>query len=116
VTLLGDAAHPMYPRGANGAAQAILDCRTLADCLKNERDPQVALAQYERARLPATAKVVLTNRQNPPDAILREVFVRTGDRPFRSIGDVISREELAGMSESYHRISGSDKESVHGAR
>jgi 2-polyprenyl-6-methoxyphenol hydroxylase-like FAD-dependent oxidoreductase len=112
LTLLGDAAHPMYPRGANGAAQSILDCRTLADCLKNERDPQVALGQYERARLPATAKVVLTNRQNPPDAILREVFLRTGDRPFRSIGDVISREELAGMSESYHRISGSDRASV----
>ena len=116
VTLLGDAAHPMYPRGANGAAQAILDCRTLADCLKNESDPQLALLQYERARLPATAKVVLTNRQNPPDAILREVFLRTGDSPFRSIDDVISREELAGMSESYHRVSGSDKESVHRAR
>jgi 2-polyprenyl-6-methoxyphenol hydroxylase-like FAD-dependent oxidoreductase len=112
LTLLGDAAHPMYPRGANGAAQSILDCRTLADCLKNERDPQVALGQYESARLPATAKVVLTNRQNPPDAILREVFLRTGDRPFRSIGDVISREELAGLSESYHRISGSDRASV----
>jgi 2-polyprenyl-6-methoxyphenol hydroxylase-like FAD-dependent oxidoreductase len=116
LTLLGDAAHPMYPRGANGAAQSILDCRTLADCLKNERDPQAALGQYERARLPATAKVVLTNRQNPPDAILREVFLRTGDRPFRSIGDVISREELAGMSESYHRISGSDQASVRRAR
>ena len=116
LTLLGDAAHPMYPRGANGAAQSILDCRTLADCLKNERDPQVALGQYERARLPATAKVVLTNRQNPPDAILREVFLRTGDRPFRSIGDVISREELASMSESYHRISGSDQASVRRAR
>ncbi len=116
LTLLGDAAHPMYPRGANGAAQSILDCRTLADCLKNERDPQVALAQYERTRLPATAKVVLTNRQNPPDAILREVFLRTGDRPFRTIGDVIGREELAGMSESYHRISGSDKASVQRAK
>jgi 5-methylphenazine-1-carboxylate 1-monooxygenase len=116
LTLLGDAAHPMYPRGANGAAQSILDCRALADCLKNERDPQVALRQYERARLPATAKVVLTNRQNPPDAILREVFLRTGDRPFRSIGDVISREELAGMSENYHRISGSDQASVRRAQ
>ena len=29
VTLLGDAAHPMYPRGSNGAGQAILDARTL---------------------------------------------------------------------------------------
>ena len=116
LTLLGDAAHPMYPRGANGAAQAILDCRALADCLKGNPDPQAALGEYERLRLPATAKVVLTNRQNPPDAILREVFLRTGDRPFRAIDDVISREELAGMSERYHRISGSDKESVQRSR
>jgi len=116
ITLLGDAAHPMYPRGANGAAQAILDCRALADCLKSNPDPLAALGDYERLRLPATTKVVLTNRQNPPDAILREVFLRTGDRPFRAIEDVISREELAGMSERYHRISGSDKESVQRSR
>ncbi len=116
LTLLGDAAHPMVPRGANGAAQAILDCRALADCLKQNSDPAAALAEYERLRLPATAKVVLTNRQDPPDAILREVFLRTGDQPFRAIDEVISREELAGMSERYHRISGSDRESVHGTR
>ena len=116
LALLGDAAHPMYPRGANGAAQAILDCRALSECLKQVPDPVAALAEYERMRLPATTKVVLTNRQDPPDAILREVFLRTGDRPFRAIEEVISREELAGMSERYHRISGSDKESVHGTR
>ncbi|HTN26406.1 MAG TPA: flavin-dependent oxidoreductase, partial [Burkholderiales bacterium] len=104
LTLLGDAAHPMYPRGANGAAQSILDCRSLADCLKSERDPQVALGQYERARLPATAKVVLTNRQNPPDAILREVYLRTGDKPFRDIDEVISREELAALTHGYARV------------
>ncbi len=30
ITLLGDAAHPMMPRGSNGAAQAIIDATTLA--------------------------------------------------------------------------------------
>jgi 2-polyprenyl-6-methoxyphenol hydroxylase-like FAD-dependent oxidoreductase len=112
VTLLGDAAHPMYPRGANGAAQAILDCRALTGCLKSEADPVAALRRYERERMPATAQVVLTNRQNPPDAILREVYLRTGDKPFRAIDEVISREQLAGLSERYHRISGSDRETV----
>ena len=112
LTLLGDAAHPMYPRGANGAAQAILDCRALTESLKRNPDPVAALADYERTRLPATAKVVLTNRQNPPDAILREVFLRTGDKPFASIDAVISREELAGLSERYQRIAGYDKASV----
>jgi 2-polyprenyl-6-methoxyphenol hydroxylase-like FAD-dependent oxidoreductase len=42
VTLLGDAAHPMYPRGSNGAGQAILDARALADAL--------ALARHARGR------------------------------------------------------------------
>jgi len=112
LTLLGDAAHPMYPRGANGAAQAILDCRALTECLAAERDPEAALKAYEARRLPATAKVVLTNRESPPDAILREVFLRTGDKPFKAIDDVISQAELLALSESYRRITGSDKQSL----
>lgn len=110
LTLLGDAAHPMYPRGANGAAQAILDCRSLSDALKNNAEPVAALKAYEVERLPATRDVVLANRRAPPDAILQEVFRRTGDKPFRSIDDVISREELVALSESYKRIAGYDKE------
>ena len=112
LTLLGDAAHPMYPRGANGAAQAILDCRALTEALKANGDPQVALNAYEAQRLPATAKVVLTNRSNPPDAILREVYERTGDKPFNHIDDVISQEELKALSERYQKVAGYDHGSV----
>ncbi len=112
LTLLGDAAHPMYPRGANGAAQAILDCRSLSDALENNGDPIAALKVYEAQRLPATRDVVLANRRAPPDAILQEVFRRTGDKPFTCIDDVISREELAALSESYKRIAGYDKEKL----
>jgi 2-polyprenyl-6-methoxyphenol hydroxylase-like FAD-dependent oxidoreductase len=108
VTLLGDAAHPMVPRGSNGAGQAILDARALADCLATIADPVAALAEYERLRLAPTTNVVLTNRKNPPDAILREVFLRTGDRPFRAIEDVISAAELASLSNSYKRVAGFD--------
>ena len=110
LTLLGDAAHPMYPRGANGAAQAILDCRALADALAAGVDPVVALKAYEAKRLPATSEVVLANRKAPPDAILHEVYHRTGDKPFKNIDDVISREELIALSESYKRVAGYDKE------
>jgi len=110
LTLLGDAAHPMYPRGANGAAQAILDARSLSNALQNIPDPLAALDAYEAQRLPATRDVVLANRRAPPDAILQEVYRRTGDKPFTSIDDVISREELATLSESYKRIAGYDKE------
>ena len=110
LTLLGDAAHPMYPRGANGAAQAILDCRALADALVANADPVEALKAYEAKRLPATSEVVLANRKAPPDAILHEVYRRTGDKPFKNIDDVISREELIALSESYKRVAGYDKE------
>ena len=112
VTLLGDAAHPMVPRGSNGAGQAILDARALASALSGNDDPVAALAAYEKQRLEATTRIVLTNRTNPPDAILREVFQRTHDRPFASINDVISRDELVALSEGYKRIAGYSKEAL----
>ena len=112
VTLLGDAAHPMVPRGSNGAGQAILDARTLADCLSSHADPADALSEYEARRLQATAQIVITNRTNPPDAILREVYLRTGDKPFDRIEDVISEEELARISDGYKRVAGYDRASL----
>jgi hypothetical protein len=50
--------------------------------------------------------VVRTNRANPPDAILREVSRRSGDRPFARIEDVISNEELAAISDGYKNVAG----------
>lgn len=112
VSLLGDAAHPMVPRGSNGAGQAILDARALTDCLSTVENPVAALRAYETARREATSKVVLTNRMNPPDAILREVYLRTGDRPFDDIDAVISRDELKAISDSYKRVAGYDREAL----
>ena len=112
VTLLGDAAHPMVPRGSNGAGQAILDARVLAAALVEHTDPDAAFAAYEKQRLEATTRIVLTNRSNPPDAILREVFQRTNDRPFAAIDDVISRDELVGLSEGYKRIAGYSQDAL----
>jgi 2-polyprenyl-6-methoxyphenol hydroxylase-like FAD-dependent oxidoreductase len=106
VTLLGDAAHPMVPRGSNGAGQAILDARCLADLLASGAGPTAALRDYETRRLAATTQVVLTNRSNPPDAIIREVMERSGDRPFERIEDVIGHDELVAMSEAYKRVAG----------
>lgn len=115
VTLLGDAAHPMVPRGSNGAGQAIIDCAVLADLLAESADPREALRAYEAQRLPATAQVVLTNRTNPPDAILREVYERTGDRPFARIEDVISPAELQGITDNYKRVAGYEKDKLKAA-
>jgi 5-methylphenazine-1-carboxylate 1-monooxygenase len=112
-TLLGDAAHPMYPRGSNGAGQAILDARALAQSLARFRDnPVAALTHYEDLRLGPTAEVVRSNRTVPPDAILGEVHRRTGDRPFRSIDDVISHAELLAITDRYKRIAGYDKDAL----
>ena len=65
--------------------------------LSANADPVAALKVYEAKRLPATSEVVLANRKAPPDAILHEVYRRTGDKPFKNIDDVISREELVAL-------------------
>ncbi len=73
VTLLGDAAHPMYPVGSNGSAQAILDARCLADSLLKSEHPMQALHYYEAERLPKTAEIVLLNRKGGPERVIDEV-------------------------------------------
>ena len=106
ITLLGDAAHPMVPRGSNGAGQAILDAICLAAQLAARGLAADALAEYDRVRNPATAKIVLANRSTPPDAILREVHERSGDKPFERIEDVVAHETLAKIADDYKRVAG----------
>ncbi len=84
ITLAGDAAHPMYPRGSNGAAQAAIDARVLADCLAaSGNDVRKALSDYEAQRAGPAAKVVRTNREFPPDFINIKVEELVGDRAVR---------------------------------
>ena len=111
-TLLGDAAHPMYPRGSNGGGQAILDARVLTGCLKREHGVPNALKAYEENRLKPAYEVVLANRAIGPDAILRTVHERTGDKPFGKIEDVISAEEMVDSGENYKRIAGFEREAL----
>ncbi len=112
VALLGDAAHPMHPRGSNGAGQAILDARALAGCLLEEKDVFAGLKIYEEKRLAPANEVVLANRSSGPDTILRIVHERTGDRPFARIEDVMTLEEIRAISENYQRIAGFDRETL----
>jgi len=102
----------MYPRGANGAAQALIDSRTLADFLSHTSDECEALADYEEARLDVTSHIVRTNRQYPPDYINIKVDELTGGKPFGNIDDVISKEELRQIAENYAKIAGFSKEEV----
>jgi 2-polyprenyl-6-methoxyphenol hydroxylase-like FAD-dependent oxidoreductase len=106
VTLAGDAAHPMYPRGSNGAAQSAIDARTLADFLASSADPRDGLTSYEGARRDATANIVRTNRAHPPDFINIKVEELTGDKPFDDLDKYITQDELRALSENYKKIAG----------
>lgn len=68
VTLLGDAAHPMYPMGSNGAGQAVMDATSLSSSLASHASPEAALRAYQDERLPVTTDVVLRNRVGGPSA------------------------------------------------
>jgi 2-polyprenyl-6-methoxyphenol hydroxylase-like FAD-dependent oxidoreductase len=106
VTFAGDAAHPMYPRGSNGSAQAAIDARVLADLLQSSSDPREALRAYEAERLPATARIVRTNREFPPDFINIKVEELVGDKPFENLDDYITQDELRALSDNYKTTAG----------
>lgn len=106
MTLLGDAAHPMYPVGSNGASQAVLDAATLAGCLKcHAGDVPEALRRYDSVRRPATAAIVLANRGLGPELPMHLVEERAPDG-FDDITDVITPEEILQVTEGYRRTAG----------
>ena len=111
VTLLGDAAHPMVPRGSNGAGQAILDARALSRALTDSPDAVTRLPPTRRngfRRRPGSCWPTGATRPTH----LREVWQRTGDRPFTSIEDVIKPEELAQISQRYKEVAGYSAEAL----
>lgn len=111
VTLLGDAAHPMYPIGSNGASQAILDVRALADALAGKGQLDAALDAYEAERLPKTANIVLLNRQNGPEQVMA-IAEQRAPEGFKHIHDVMPREELEGIAARYKQVAGFTKDQV----
>jgi len=112
VTLLGDAAHPMYPIGSNGASQAILDAAALAECLHTTDQIPAALSTYESQRLPPTTRIVLANRQQGPEAVMQMVEERAPNG-FERLAEVISQAELEEVANRYKQLAGFDKESLN---
>ncbi len=113
VTLLGDAAHPMYPIGSNGASQAIIDGRVLALHLATLDDPEAALRAYEVDRRRPTSRIVLANRGNGPDQVMQLAEERAPDG-FDDLDEVVAPEELAAIAEQYKMVAGFDKEELNG--
>lgn len=108
VTLLGDAAHPMYPVGSNGGSQAILDARVLARCLAlASPDREAGLRAYESVRREAVNAVVLANRDMPADRVLQTVAERAPEG-FAHVQDVLTPDELAAIDEAYRSTTGMD--------
>jgi 5-methylphenazine-1-carboxylate 1-monooxygenase len=110
ITLLGDAAHPMYPIGSNGASQAILDADCLTECLQNHKNPLEALIEYDKERVPATTKVVLQNRAKGPDEIMSmmEEWFPNG---FKT--NEIPHDKLAEVMDNYKKIAGFDIQTLN---
>jgi len=111
VTLLGDAAHPMYPVGSNGASQAILDARCLADCLAQGDHPSQALFAYEQERAPMTAELVRLNRKGGPEGVIDAVEALAPDG-FQRIEDVLSFERRQAIVRGYASTAGFAQEQL----
>jgi 5-methylphenazine-1-carboxylate 1-monooxygenase len=112
VTLLGDAAHPMYPVGSNGASQAILDARCLADHLKSAEHPIAALWSYEQERLPMTAQIVRMNRKGGPEGVI-DVVEELAPNGFTNIEDVLSHDQRMAIVRGYASTAGFATEQVN---
>ena len=105
VTLLGDAAHPMYPVGSNGASQAILDARSLAEHLRTHTSVEAALGAYDSARRPPTSQIVLSNRRGGPEGVIDLVEARAPNG-FDDIEAVASHAEREQVVRGYASLAG----------
>jgi 2-polyprenyl-6-methoxyphenol hydroxylase-like FAD-dependent oxidoreductase len=112
VTLLGDAAHPMYPIGSNGASQAILDARVLTREILAQGETPTALQAYEAERRPATTELVKLNRRNGPEQVMQLVEERAPDG-FNVVTDVLSQQELEDIAANYKRVAGFQVEALN---
>jgi 2-polyprenyl-6-methoxyphenol hydroxylase-like FAD-dependent oxidoreductase len=112
VALIGDAAHPMYPVGSNGASQAIIDARTLADHLAAAEHGRAALAAYQAIRLPATAEIVRLNRLGGPEGVIDEVE-RRAPSGVADLDGVISFAEREAIVRGYAAKAGFSTQQVN---
>ena len=108
ITLMGDAAHPMYPIGSNGASQAILDAEALALALTGHDTIGGALEAYQEARLGPHAAIVRANRNQGPEQVMQLVEERAPGG-FERLEDVVTNEELEGIAARYKQVAGFDR-------
>jgi 2-polyprenyl-6-methoxyphenol hydroxylase-like FAD-dependent oxidoreductase len=111
VTLLGDAAHPMYPIGSNGASQSIIDGEAIALELSAGDDPEKALRRYEERRLPPMARIVESNRRKGIDVML-DIVEERAPQGFSQLEAVLPADELERIVGDYKRLAAQDRETL----
>lgn len=111
ITLLGDAAHPMYPIGSNGASQAILDGEAITQELAVGDDPEAALKRYEERRLPPTARIVESNRRKGIDVML-DIVEQRAPQGFTDLESVLPADELEKIVGDYKKLVTQDRETL----
>ena len=114
-TLLGDAAHPMYPVGSNGASQAVLDAVALARHLAGGATVADALADYDAERRPMTAEIVLNNREGGPERVIDVLEERAPDG-FADVDAIASHAEREAIVRGYAAMAGFARDQVNRAR
>ena len=111
IALLGDAAHPMYPIGSNGASQAILDADCMTQVLTEHPTVEEAFAAYDAERRPKVSAIVLANRKNGPEQVMQLAEERAPEG-FAHVNDVIEQSELQAIADRYKQLAGFDRRSV----
>jgi 2-polyprenyl-6-methoxyphenol hydroxylase-like FAD-dependent oxidoreductase len=111
VTLLGDAAHPMYPIGSNGASQSIIDGEAITQELSAGDDPEKALQRYEQRRLPPMARIVESNRRKGIDVML-DIVEQRAPLGFSDLESVLPTDELERIVGDYKKLAAQDRETL----
>ena len=111
ITLLGDAAHPMYPIGSNGASQAIIDGEAIAQELSIGSDPEAALQRFEKRRLPPMARIVESNRRKGIDIML-DIVEERAPEGFDNLDAVLPPQELEKIVADYKQLVAQDRETL----
>ena len=102
----------MYPVGSNGASQAVLDACALARHLAAGRPVPEALAEYEAARRPITADIVLTNRKGGPERVIDVLEERAPDG-FDDLDATAPYAEREAIVRGYASLAGFAREQVN---
>ena len=115
ITLLGDAAHPMIPIGANGATQAIIDGRVLASELYHKKDISSALKAYDEKHREAVNNIVKANREESETTFLEIIHNHCPDMNCKeyNFNDILTEEDLKKISKTYKDVAGFNPETLN---